>query len=99
MSRDILSLYLCQPRKEVHAHLIITNTGASVPLRASLSNESMSLHGTDAHHGHAISALWREKSMKRLLQIALMGVVVLAVASMAAAQARPPEAPGAEPQT
>src|SRR5215472_2774953 len=36
--------------------------------------------------------------MKRLIQIALMGVVVLGMASMAGAQARPPEAPGGEPR-
>src|SRR5215471_12844726 len=36
--------------------------------------------------------------MKRLLQIVLMGVVVLAGASMAAAQARPPEPVGGTPQ-
>src|SRR5262245_21011332 len=36
--------------------------------------------------------------MKRLLQIVVVGVVVLAGASMAAAQARPPEPVGAEPQ-
>src|SRR5215470_5497087 len=36
--------------------------------------------------------------MKRLIQIVLMGVVVLAMASMAAAQARPPEPVGATPQ-
>ncbi len=36
--------------------------------------------------------------MKRLIQIALIGVGVLAVASMAAAQARPPETLGGQPQ-
>src|SRR5215470_8924625 len=36
--------------------------------------------------------------MKRLIQIALMGVVVLAVASMAAAQARAPEPTAVGPQ-
>src|SRR5712692_6416034 len=89
---------MCQPRKEVHTHLR-TNTGASVPLHAAFSTERMSLHGTDARHGNAAAVLRREKNMKRLIQIALMGVVVLAVASMAAAQARPPEPVGAAPQT
>src|SRR3989442_12521825 len=88
---DILSLYLCQPRKEVHKHLR-GNIGASVPLHADFPTERMSLHGTDAQHGHALVVLRREKSMKHLIQIALMGVVVLAVASMAAAEAGPPEA-------
>ena len=36
--------------------------------------------------------------MKRLIQIVMVGVLLLAGASMAAAQARPPEAPAAEPQ-
>src|SRR5262245_2149223 len=36
--------------------------------------------------------------MRRVIQLVLMGVVVLAMASLAAAQARPPEPVGAEPQ-
>src|SRR5262245_60558097 len=36
--------------------------------------------------------------MKRVIQLVLVGVVVLAMASLAAAQARPPQPAGAEPQ-
>src|SRR5712691_13211689 len=39
-----------------------------------------------------------EAMMRRVTQLVLMGVVVLAMASMAAAQARPPAPAAAEPQ-
>src|SRR5262245_32121786 len=40
----------------------------------------------------------KRETMKRLIQIVMVGVLLLAIASLAAAQARPPAAPAGEPQ-
>src|SRR5262249_1203889 len=96
--RYFIFTFVSTKKGGAHTFKIRTNTGASVPLNAVFSTERMPLHGTDARHGHALALLQRDKSMKRLIQIVLIVVVVLGVASMAGAQARPPEAPGGEPR-